>query len=58
MRSLGHSVAHHCLGTLIFWRKTHGTLHKYSSTLFLGFGTLVIDAREDVRLALSLRGCE
>ena len=58
MRSLGHSVAHHCLGILIFWRETHGTLHKYSSTLFLGFGTLVIDAREDVRLAVSLRGCE
>ena len=58
MRSLGPSVAHHCLGILIFWRETHGTQHKYSGTLFLGFGTLVIDTREDVMLAMNLRGCE
>ena len=58
MRSLGHNVAHHCLGILIFWSETHGTLCKYSSTLFLGFGTLVNDTSEDVRLVVSLRGCE
>ena len=57
MRSLGHSVAHHCLGILIFWRETHGTRHKYNSKLFLGFGPLVIDTREDVK-PVSLRGCE
>ena len=57
MRSLGHSVAHHCLGILIFWRETHGPLHKCSSTLFLGFGTLVIDTSEDVR-PVSFHGCE